>query len=232
MNLRHATSTITAAAVSSRRNRLRAALAVGAVAAVPVVGLVTATGASAADSSTWNAVASCESTNDWSANTGNGFSGGLQFTPSTWAAYGGTAYAASADQATQGQQIAVAENVLASQGPGAWPVCGPQAGLTAGGTPATVDTTTSSAGTTTSTQDTSTQDTTTSTEATAPSTDTTATTTPVTTAGGSYTVQSGDTLGAIAAAHGTTWQDLYAANQTTIGADADTIYPGQTLTIG
>ncbi|MFC1415025.1 transglycosylase family protein, partial [Streptacidiphilus sp. N1-12] len=165
----------------------------------------------------WNAVASCESTNDWSANTGNGFYGGLQFTPSTWAAYGGTAYAASADQATQGQQIAVAENVLASQGPGAWPVCGPQAGLTAGGTPASTDTT----------SNTSTQDSTTSTDTAAP-----AATTPVTTGGGSYTVQAGDTLGAIAAAHGTTWQDLYAANQTTIGADADTIYPGQTLTIG
>ncbi|MFC1432016.1 transglycosylase family protein [Streptacidiphilus sp. N1-3] len=228
MNLRHATSTLTAAAVSSRRNRLRAVLAVGAVAAVPVVGLVTATGASAADSSTWNAVASCESTNDWSANTGNGFYGGLQFTPSTWAAYGGTAYASSADQATQGQQIAVAENVLASQGPGAWPVCGPQAGLTAGGTPASTDTTSNSASTTT--QDSSSQDTTTSTDTAAPSTDTA---TPVTTTGGgSYTVQAGDTLGAIAAAHGTTWQDLYAANQTTIGADADTIYPGQTLTIG
>ncbi|MFC1433666.1 transglycosylase family protein [Streptacidiphilus sp. N1-3] len=222
MNLRHATSTLTAAAVSSRRNRLRAVLAVGAVAAVPVVGLVTATGASAADSSTWNAVASCESTNDWSANTGNGFYGGLQFTPSTWAAYGGTAYASSADQATQGQQIAVAENVLASQGPGAWPVCGPQAGLTAGGTPASTDTTSNTS--------TTTQDSTTSTGTAAPSTDTA---TPVTTTGGgSYTVQAGDTLGAIAAAHGTTWQDLYAANQTTIGADADTIYPGQTLTIG
>ncbi|MFC1411412.1 transglycosylase family protein [Streptacidiphilus sp. N1-1] len=225
MNLRHATSTLTAAAVSSRRNRLRAVLAVGAVAAVPVVGLVTATGASAADSSTWNAVASCESTNDWSANTGNGFYGGLQFTPSTWAAYGGTAYASSADQATQGQQIAVAENVLASQGPGAWPVCGPQAGLTAGGTPASTDTTSNSAST--ATQDSSSQDTTTSTDTAAP-----AATTPVATGGGSYTVQAGDTLGAIAAAHGTTWQDLYAANQTTIGADADTIYPGQTLTIG
>ena len=223
MNLRHATSTITAAAVSSRRNRLRAALAVGAVAAVPVVGLVTATGASAADSSTWNAVASCESTNDWSANTGNGFYGGLQFTPSTWAAYGGTAYAASADQATQGQQIAVAENVLASQGPGAWPVCGPQAGLTAGGTPAST--------TTTSTSD-DTAPAATSTPSTDTSTSTSTESAPAATGAGSYTVQSGDTLGSIAAANGTSWQSLYSANQSVIGADADTIYPGQTLTIG
>ena len=72
----------------------------------------------------WNAVAQCESTSNWHANTGNGFSGGLQFTQSTWAAYGGLAYAPTAAQATPAQQIAVAERVLAGQGIGAWPVCG------------------------------------------------------------------------------------------------------------
>ncbi|MHA6758478.1 transglycosylase family protein [Streptacidiphilus sp. PAMC 29251] len=228
MNFRHATAT-TAATATTRKNRLRAALAVGVVAAVPVVGLVSATGASAADSSTWDKVASCESTNNWSANTGNGFYGGLQFTPSTWAAFGGTAYAASADQASQGQQIAVAENVLAAQGPGAWPVCGPEAGLTAGGTPATVDTTTPATSTPAATSD-DTAPAATST----PSTDTSTSTesAPAATGAGSYTVQSGDTLGSIAAAHGTDWQSLYSANQSVIGADADTIYPGQTLTIG
>ena len=112
-----------------KHNRLRAALITGVVVAAPVAGLVTATTASAASVSTWDAVAQCESSGNWAANTGNGFYGGLQFTPSTWAAFGGTQYAASADQATEGQQIAVAENVLAAQGPGAWPVCGPQAGL-------------------------------------------------------------------------------------------------------
>ncbi|MBC3844423.1 transglycosylase family protein [Streptacidiphilus sp. 4-A2] len=109
-----------------KHNRLRAAVITGVVVAAPVAGLVTATTASAASVSTWQAVAQCESSGNWAANTGNGFYGGLQFTPSTWAAFGGTQYASSADQASEGQQIAVAENVLASQGPGAWPVCGPR----------------------------------------------------------------------------------------------------------
>ncbi|WP_281290436.1 transglycosylase family protein [Embleya hyalina] len=89
--------------------------------------------ANAATSSTWDAVAQCESTGNWSINTGNGFSGGLQFTPSTWNAFGGGQYAASAEQASKAQQIAVAERVLASQGPGAWPVCSVKAGLGKGG---------------------------------------------------------------------------------------------------
>jgi hypothetical protein len=72
----------------------------------------------------WDAVARCESGGDWSINTGNGFYGGLQFTPSTWLAFGGAAYASRADLATRAEQIAVAEEVLAEQGPGAWPTCG------------------------------------------------------------------------------------------------------------
>ncbi|PYC65520.1 hypothetical protein C7C46_32520, partial [Streptomyces tateyamensis] len=119
----------------------------GAMLALPVAGLVAANSASAASSSTWDAVAQCESTGNWGISTGNGFSGGLQFTPSTWAAYGGTQYAASADQASKAQQISVAEKVLADQGPGAWPVCSVKAGLTAGGAPAQVDTTTTSTST-------------------------------------------------------------------------------------
>jgi len=61
---------------------------------------------------------------NWSTSTGNGFYGGLQFTEGTWLANGGGQYASSADLATPAQQIAVAERVLASQGIGAWPVCG------------------------------------------------------------------------------------------------------------
>jgi cell wall-associated NlpC family hydrolase len=89
--------------------------------------------ADAASLSTWDKVAACESGNNWSINTGNGYFGGLQFTASTWAAYGGRTYAPQANQATKAQQIAVAEKVLASQGPGAWPVCSVRAGLTASG---------------------------------------------------------------------------------------------------
>ena len=72
----------------------------------------------------WAAIAACESGGNWAASTGNGFYGGLQFTEQTWLANGGGRYASSANLATQAQQIAVAQNVLASQGIGAWPVCG------------------------------------------------------------------------------------------------------------
>jgi hypothetical protein len=72
----------------------------------------------------WNAVAQCESGGNWSIDTGNGYYGGLQFSPTTWTEFGGAAYAPRADLATREQQIAVAEKVLAVQGPGAWPTCG------------------------------------------------------------------------------------------------------------
>jgi LysM repeat protein len=72
----------------------------------------------------WPAIAACESGGNWAASTGNGFYGGLQFTEQTWLANGGGQYASSANLATAAQQIAVAQNVLASQGIGAWPVCG------------------------------------------------------------------------------------------------------------
>ena len=72
----------------------------------------------------WSAIAACESGGNWGANTGNGFYGGLQFTEQTWLAYGGGQYASSANQASESEQIAVAQRVLAGQGIGAWPVCG------------------------------------------------------------------------------------------------------------
>ena len=75
----------------------------------------------AATSHDWDAVAQCESSGNWATNTGNGFYGGLQFTESTWSAYGGSGNPAAASKA---EQIRVAENVLAGQGPAAWPVCG------------------------------------------------------------------------------------------------------------
>ena len=72
----------------------------------------------------WDAIAACESGGNWSINTGNGYSGGLQFHPATWNGHGGQQYAPYAHQATREQQIAVAERVLATQGIGAWPTCG------------------------------------------------------------------------------------------------------------
>jgi cell wall-associated NlpC family hydrolase len=94
--------------------------------------LVAAQDAPAASLSTWDRVAACESSGNWAINTGNGFYGGLQFTQSTWAAFGGTKIAPRADLASKNDQIRVAEKVLAVQGPGAWPVCGARAGLAAG----------------------------------------------------------------------------------------------------
>ncbi|MEH0146932.1 transglycosylase family protein [Corynebacterium sp. Q4381] len=82
-----------------------------------------------ASGSVWDALAQCESGGNWSINTGNGFQGGLQFTPSTWAAYGGTEYAPLAHMATREQQIAVAQRTQASQGWGAWPACTASLGI-------------------------------------------------------------------------------------------------------
>ncbi|WP_024793880.1 transglycosylase family protein [Tomitella biformata] len=80
--------------------------------------------ANAATDAEWDKVAQCESTGNWAINTGNGYHGGLQFSPSTWTSHGGGAYAATANQATKAQQIEIAEKVLANQGKGAWPSCG------------------------------------------------------------------------------------------------------------
>ncbi|WP_157882176.1 transglycosylase family protein [Streptomyces rubellomurinus] len=233
--------------LSSRTRRVIAALGVAGI-GLTIPCLTTGT-ASAASVATWDKVAQCESSGDWSINTGNGFYGGLQFTSSTWAAFGGTAYAPQANQATKDQQIAVAEKVLASQGPGAWPVCSVQAGLTKGGTPAAVDT---SAGTAAkpaakpapaapaakpaaAAQD----------QAAADSAKTGSAKSDwakgdwaqkgQTQAHGSdYTVVDGDWLSSIAAKHNVQggWQHLYDLNRATLTAGPDTIYPGQHLTFG
>ncbi|MER7756050.1 transglycosylase family protein [Kitasatospora sp. NPDC097643] len=250
MTHRHETAATIDTTATTKRNRVRLAVIAGAaVAALPVAGLVTATSASAATTSAWDAVAQCESGGNWSISTGNGFYGGLQFTPSTWAAYGGTAYASQANQASRAQQIAVAEKVLASQGPGAWPVCSGKAGLTKGGAPAAVDTAADapaapaapaakpaakapqkpakpvqpakSAQSTRSAQSAKPAQ---SAPAAAPKNTTG-------TAAGSYTVKSGDTLSGIAAKFGTDTASLYGKNTRTIGGDPDLIFPGQTLTV-
>ena len=87
-------------------------------------GLALAGQASAATDGEWDKVARCESGGNWAINTGNGYQGGLQFSPSTWRSHGGGEYAPSAHLATKEEQIAVAERVLGTQGRGAWPVCG------------------------------------------------------------------------------------------------------------
>ncbi len=93
--------------------------------------------ASAAPDSDWDRLAQCEAGGNWAINTGNGYHGGLQFSPSTWAAYGGQEFATYAYQATRAQQIAVAERTLAGQGWGAWPACSAKLGLNSAPTPRT-----------------------------------------------------------------------------------------------
>ncbi|MEV8099610.1 transglycosylase family protein [Kitasatospora sp. NPDC085879] len=219
----------TSTKATTKRNRVRVAVVAGAaVAALPVAGLVSAPSASAASASTWDAVARCESGGNWSINTGNGFYGGLQFTASTWRAYGGTAYAPQANRASRAQQIAVAEKVLASQGPGAWPVCSRKAGLTRGGAPTQVGTATKAKPAAPKAQ--------------APKppkpapksrpVQTPTPSTPVNSPGaptGTYTVKSGDTLSEIAVKFGTDVWSLYAKNIRTIGDDPDLIFPDQVL---
>ncbi|THJ66721.1 LysM peptidoglycan-binding domain-containing protein [Arthrobacter echini] len=101
-------------------------------AALALTGLALGSAAGAANAvpeETWDALAVCESGGDWGINTGNSFSGGLQFTESTWTGFGGQGRA---QDASREEQIAVAERVLAGQGWGAWPACANQLGLRGG----------------------------------------------------------------------------------------------------
>ncbi|MFD5133540.1 transglycosylase family protein [Streptomyces olindensis] len=105
---------------------LVAAGVTGSAIAIPLLG---ASGASAADGTTWDRVADCETGGAWSQNSGNGYYGGLALSQEDWEKHGGLEYAASADLASRSQQIAVAERILADQGVGAWRTCGLLSGL-------------------------------------------------------------------------------------------------------
>ena len=93
------------------------------------VGLLGPASPAQAASVNWDAIAKCESGGNWKINTGNGYYGGLQFSRSTWKAYGGTKFAPTANKATKAEQIKIAEKVLKGQGIGAWPTCGKKAGV-------------------------------------------------------------------------------------------------------
>ncbi|MFD5871199.1 transglycosylase family protein [Streptomyces sp. NPDC060322] len=211
----------------------RASLTVTAGGAGIALPLLTAASAGAASTDVWEKVAACESTGDWHINTGNGYYGGLQFTRSTWAAYGGTAYAARADLATRDQQIAVAEKVLDGQGPGAWPTCSVRAGLNQGGdAPDVAPQTKRQAAATKAATGTSAESRparTTAREAAPPKVSPTA----VPGKREAYTVARGDSLSGIASAERVRggWQQLYAANRVVVGTDPDLIIPGQRLTL-
>ncbi|MCL6673102.1 MULTISPECIES: LysM peptidoglycan-binding domain-containing protein [Streptomyces] len=208
----------------------RAAALAGVTGVAIAAPLMAAGNASAATASEWDAVAQCESGGNWSINTGNGYYGGLQFSASTWAAYGGTAYAAQANQASKAQQIAVAEKVLASQGKGAWPVCG--TGLSSAAYNGAGASTGSSSSTTT--RSTTEQQASRSSERPAPKKSTKTVTTPtgkkVKKGDGEYKVVKGDTLSSIASAHKVKggWKKLFDLNKGIV-EDANLIYPGQQL---
>lgn len=219
----------------------------GAAVAAP---LVVASNASAATASEWDAVAQCESGGNWSINTENGYYGGLQFSASTWAGYGGTQYAATADQATKSQQIEIAEKVLAGQGKGAWPTCGvglsnasydggsgatdpapaPAEQPSTGSTGSTGNSSSESSG---SGDRTAEQPSTTRSQERPAATQETVTTPAgdqVEKGDGEYEVVTGDTLSAIAAEHEVAggWQELFELNGDIVD-NADLIYPGQQL---
>jgi hypothetical protein len=109
----------------SRLGRKLVRLAIVGAVAVGAPFAVTGT-ANAASSSTWDKLAKCESGGNWKINTGNGYYGGLQFSPRTWRAFGGNGMP---HQASKGEQIRVAERVLAKQGWKAWPSCSRKLGL-------------------------------------------------------------------------------------------------------
>lgn len=173
----------------------------------------------AAPESTWDKLAQCESGGDWSINTGNGYYGGLQFTQSTWKAYGGTEYAPRADQATRDQQIAIAKRTLAGQGWGAWPACSAKIGASGSGDPNATASSTRSASH--STQASTTQ------ESAEP-----ADAVEYENTGTKYTVQPGDTLSVIASEHQVPggWQEIHARNGDRI-SDPHVIHPGQRLAL-
>ena len=195
---------------------------VGVIAGAAALAL--AAPASAAPLSTWNAVAQCESSGNWSINTGNGYYGGLQFSQSTWEAFGGTQYASRADLAPKDQQIAIAEQTLAGQGWGAWS-CAYAGGreaptqrsapAAAAPAPAVSNDRAQRADRSNRSQPAQHHSSTHAARA------------------GSYTVASGDTLYKIAAAHRVAggWKALFEANAGVI-SHANAIYPGQGLRLG
>ncbi|MCX4760928.1 LysM peptidoglycan-binding domain-containing protein [Streptomyces sp. NBC_01275] len=223
----------------TRKSRTTAVLA-GAALLAPL-GLLAASGnAAAADSGVWDRIAQCESGGNWHINTGNGYYGGLQFSAGTWRAFGGGAYASTADQATRAQQISVATKVQQSQGWGAWPTCSARAGAS-GSAPSAGSGSAENPVSTKSSPSKSTPSRSTSSKSTSskssPSKSSPAKSNPSTSGSshgssrGDYTVRAGDTLSTIAARHGTTWQRIYAANQAVIGGDPDLIMPGQRLAL-
>ncbi|HEY5835106.1 transglycosylase family protein [Streptomyces sp.] len=203
----------------------------GAGLALPLIGLSTA---HAAAEGVWDKVARCESSGKWNINTGNGYYGGLQFAASTWKSFGGAVFAPRADLASKNQQIAVAEKVLRSQGPGAWPVCSAKAGLTreAASASHTVPVPAGKTRPAASYHAPKAPAKPTQPAPAHPAPTRSAPSHPAP-AHDRYTVAPGDTLSAIAADQHVRggWPELYADNRALVGDDPDLIFPGQRLAL-
>lgn len=168
--------------------------------------LVSAPAANAATDAAWDRLAQCESGGRWDIATGNGYYGGVQFSPSTWTGFGGGEFAPTANKATREQQIVVAERVLAKQGWNAWPSCSVKAGVRGEGAQ----------------------------QRTAPGGPPVAQqvvlTTPAPAAAGEYIVKSGDTLSLIASRNNVPggWQALVQKNPS-LAANPNAIQVGQRI---
>jgi resuscitation-promoting factor RpfB len=114
-----------------KRVKIKSKLLTEPVTEIILVGTKKATtkkssGSSTPSGSVWDKLAECESGGNWSINTGNGFYGGLQFSLSTWRAYGGKGMP---NEASREEQIAIAKKIQADVGWGAWPACSSKLGL-------------------------------------------------------------------------------------------------------
>ncbi|WP_345749191.1 transglycosylase family protein [Streptomyces sp. ODS28] len=209
--------------------RVTAALAGAGIAAPLALLAATAPAAQAApNDGVWDRIAQCESGGNWSTNTGNGYHGGLQFSASTWRAYGGGAYAPTAAGASKSQQIEIAGKVQRAQGWGAWPTCSAKAGAS-GSAPAAAPQAPAQRHVHKPVQ--RTQRAQPAQPAQQPVEPRTFTRADRGQSRGDYTVRSGDTLGSIAAAHGTSVSAVFAANRAVIGGNPDLILPGQQLNL-
>ncbi len=194
-------------------NTSRTAQVVVTAAAALIAPLALTGQAQAAPDSDWDRLAECESGGNWAINTGNGYYGGLQFSPSTWRAFGGSGMP---HQASRSEQIAVAERTQASQGWGAWPACSRKLGLR--GTPAA------------ETEVEVRREAPARVESPSRAQEEPRERHVHASVEGEYTVKSGDTLGGIATENGTTWQDLFNANRDVV-ENPNMIFVGETLDI-
>lgn len=92
----------------------------GSSGSTPSAGNTSGAGLNLANAAMWDRIAQCESTGNWSINTGNGYYGGLQFSSSTWLSTGGGDFAPRADLASRAEQITVANRLYARAGLQPW----------------------------------------------------------------------------------------------------------------